>query len=262
MPPKCRLSRLEAVPKVFGTCWERAFGCRPRCTLRTPTPLFVVTGLILPLDEWPRWDREYLVLKRWFFPKEIAASSKRPEYYEVKGNDLCAPRNRGSGRNAGFRKGVLNLLRRHGARVTSVAYAKSPSRPIIGATVYSNGVQRMAMKFSDILPAGDVGLIYADSRAALKDERLGASYLSFRLGNVTGRAMRNLVEAPAFTHSVLMSGLQLADNVGSIIYGASYERMFGAEPWTLDYAFLDADYLRVRRELGFKCATGSSIWQA
>ena len=54
---------------------------------RTPTPLFVITGLILPLHRWPQWDRDYLGLKRWFFPKEIALSRRlilesRREGYE------------------------------------------------------------------------------------------------------------------------------------------------------------------------------------
>jgi hypothetical protein len=58
------------------------------------TPLFTLTGLALPLEEWRNIDRDFLSLKCKFFQPEINQSSKRPEHYEIKGNTLCSPRNK------------------------------------------------------------------------------------------------------------------------------------------------------------------------
>ena len=57
------------------------------------TPVFTLTSIALPLNEWRTFDRKYNNLKRHFFP-EILERKGRKEDIEIKGNDLTSPRNK------------------------------------------------------------------------------------------------------------------------------------------------------------------------
>src|SRR5467141_3613051 len=77
------------------------------------TPLFTLTGLAFPISEWRSRDREYLSLKKQFFPDSLARSEKRPEEWEAKGNDLTKPHNADSARRHAFLRRVLHFISNH-----------------------------------------------------------------------------------------------------------------------------------------------------
>ncbi len=71
-------------------------------------------------------------------------------------------------------------------------------------------------------------MIVVDGRTRDLDFRAAASHLSYIFGNPVGRNYTTLVEAPMFVDSVLSAGVQLADLLGSCIYGCYYPG-----PWTM-----------------------------
>jgi len=66
------------------------------------------------------------------------------------------------------------------------------------------------------------GIIIADTRAAEFDFQVATSHMSYLFGHETGRELTNVLEAPLFADSRLTMGLQIADNVSSLVYANHY----------------------------------------
>jgi hypothetical protein len=70
------------------------------------TPLFTLAAVGLPLADWRQRDRDFLKLKRQFFPDEMGRSDRRAEEVEIKGRDLTSPHQRTSSRRQEFNRRV------------------------------------------------------------------------------------------------------------------------------------------------------------
>ena len=216
------------------------------------TPLFLLGGVALPLDEWRNIDREYLNLKRKYFAAEMAATGlARPEHWEP--NDLTAPRNKKSARRQAFMHELLNGLEQWDARVFAITFIKDPSTPASPVGLYTNAVQQLADRFSIYLSehhAFQHGIMIMDSRSrgreAGQDFQVGSSYLSYVFGHDTGRLLTNLAEAPLFADSRLTAGLQIADNVASIVYGNQFHYYLRKLPGGYDYSYLQQYRARIK----------------
>jgi len=98
-------------------------------------------------------------------------------------------------------------------------------------SMYTQGLQVLAERFHyHCVQAGERGVIVVDRRTRNLDFQVAASHLSYIFGNPVGRAYTTLVEAPMFVDSVLSAGIQLADLVGSCIYGCYYHRRCATLP--------------------------------
>lgn len=209
------------------------------------TPIFALSGVALPLTEWREIDREYLNLKRRFFAKEMAQTkAERPEHWEAKGGDLASPRNKTSVRRHAFITEVLALLRKYDARLFAVTFIKTPGTPVSSIGLYTSAMQQLAARFNCYVAEHSdfrTGLIITDSRCRSvkgQDFRVGCSYLSYVFGHETGTSLTTLVEAPLFADSRLTAGLQLADNMASLIYGTQYHHYVHGIPGGHDYSHL------------------------
>lgn len=188
------------------------------------TPIFTLTGLALPLAEWRNLDRDFLSLKRQFFQKEIDASSKRQEHYEVKGNTLCSPRNKDSRRRQHYISNLCELISRYDGKLFCVTVVKCPNTPASATSIYTSSLQYMVERFNAYISEHsnyDKGLIIADSTKRF-DFEVASSHMSFIFGSETGKLLTNIYEAPLFADSKLTAGLQISDNVSSIIYSNHY----------------------------------------
>jgi len=218
------------------------------------TPLFVLGGVALALDEWRNIDREYLNLKRKYFAAEMAAPGlARPEHWEAKGNDLTAPRNKESARRQAFTHELLNGLEQWDARVFAIVFIKEPSTAASSVGLYTSAVQQLADRFSIHLSehhAFQHGIMIMDSRSrgreARQDFQVGSSYLSYVFGHDTGRLLTNLAEAPLFADSRLTAGLQIADNVASIVYANQFHYYLRKLPGGYDYSYLQQYWARIK----------------
>jgi len=188
------------------------------------TPIFTLTGLALPLVRWRDIDRDFLALKYRFFRPEIERSSKRPEHFEIKGNSLCSPRNKDSRRRQFYIRSLCGMVNSYEGKLFCVTVIKCPSHPAPATSIYTSSLQYMVERFNAYIaehPIHDKGLIIADSTKRF-DFQVASSHMSFIFGSETGRLLTNIYEAPLFADSRLTAGLQIVDNLGSVIYSNHY----------------------------------------
>lgn len=188
------------------------------------TPLITITGLALPLEEWRNIDREHLKLKSNFYKSELAQSKKRPEHFEIKGNHLAAPRNKNSRRNHVYINEIIELASRYNGKLFCVTIIKNAKNPTSSKSIYTSSLQIIAERFNYFINESheyDKGIIIIDKNVKLEDNVV-KSYMSFIFGNETGRSLTNIHEAPLFADSRYTVGLQLVDNLSSIIYSNHY----------------------------------------
>jgi hypothetical protein len=190
------------------------------------TPLFTLASLAFPLAEWRARDREFLQLKRRFFPDLLGKGYKRDEEYEIKGNELASPHNKTSKRRHQFNKEVLAFIERHLGVGFGVSVLKNPVNPGSSKSIYTVALQILVERFSMFIaehPIYDNGIIVCDARlAGGLDLNVARSHLSFIFGHETGRTYTNILEAPLFVDSRLTVGIQLCDIFASNLYANDY----------------------------------------
>ncbi len=216
--------------------------------LNGETPIFTLSTVALQLADWRQYDREYIYLKRRFFAAEISQSSKRSEQWEAKGNDLCAPRNKTSVRRREFLKEVLGLCERFDARLFAITFVKNLNAPVPAASLYTMGLQYLAERFSVFLAecgGEDHGITIIDKRLSKLDYQVATSHMSFVFGHETGRELTNVLEAPLFADSRLTTGLQISDNIASLVYANHYHYYCRGLDGAADYSHMKALWPRV-----------------
>lgn len=215
------------------------------------TPAFTLAGVALPLDRWREYDRQYLYLKREFFPAEIERSTKIDALWEVKGNDLLAPRNAKSERNSVFARRVMNLVADFNGKVFGVTFLKGAVKPMPKTSIYTKGLQILAERFNTFLrEENSSGVLVLDSRMAHTqkgrglDYTVAQSYLSFVFGNAEGRNLDRIVEAPLFADSSLTAGLQIADIIAFLSYTNAYREKLAPAGAVPEFGFVDYSHTR------------------
>jgi len=222
---------------------------------RGETAVFCLFALAMPLADWRDFDRDYLRLKLHFFQKEIDQSRWNAALWEVKGNDLCAPRNRDRKRRHAFLREVFDLCERYKAAAFGVTFLKDHITPMAGEARYAMGFQYLAERFNTYLTESntyDYGVLIADERMKALDFNVAQSYLSYVFGNVTGRSLTRLVEGPLFANSRLTAGLQIADNIAAALFSNHYHYYCRDLPGVPDYSHIPPRYWSRLDSLQFK----------
>lgn len=145
------------------------------------TPLFTLSGLALPLEEWRNIDREYLTLKRKFFAPELANTRKRPEHYEIKGNTLTAPRNKNSRRRHVYIKELCDMISRFEGKLFCVTTIKNSIQPTSATSIYTMAFQYMVERANIYIsehPIFNKAIIIADKTLGF-DWKVAASHMSY-----------------------------------------------------------------------------------
>jgi hypothetical protein len=194
------------------------------------TPIFTLAALAFPLDEWRERDRSFLSLKRKFFPDYLGKTEKRAEEYEIKGNELTAPRSISSTRKQEFNKKTLKYIADHRGVGFGVTFLKNCSHPTSSMSMYTQALQILVERFSNFISdSSDYknAILICDSRMkGMKEKGLdisvARSHMSYIFGNETGRQFTNILEAPLFADSRLTVGLQLVDIFASNLFTSQY----------------------------------------
>ena len=198
--------------------------------LQGGTPLFCLSAVAVRARRWRELDRTLFQLKRTYFLREMQAftvrnPAMRPEHYEVKGRQLVKPSHAGSRRNRVFTLKVFDLAQQLDVRLFAAVWRKDPAAPVDAMSMYTQGLQVLAERFHyHCAQEGQPGVIVVDGRTRNLDFQVAASHLSYIFGHPVGRNYTTLIEAPMFVDSVLSAGVQLADLLGSCIYGCYYHR--------------------------------------
>jgi hypothetical protein len=196
------------------------------------TPLFTLAAVAFPLEEWRVRDREFLSLKRYYFPDRMHREGKRDETVEIKGNELTAPRNtpQSSPRKHAFLKGVLSFIPKHSGTCFAVSFLKNPDNPVAATSLYTHALQILVERFSIFIDEHNEfqnGILICDSRSkGLSGDRnleVIKSHMSFIFGHCKGKNCTNILESPLFGDSKLCAGVQLADIFASVCYANHYQ---------------------------------------
>ena len=228
------------------------------------SPLFTLGAIALPMNSWREIDRHFLALKRHYFPDWLSDSSKRDEYFEIKGNALTAPRSADSDRKHAYLKAVLKFIESRGGGKCcfGVSLQKNPVKPTAQDSIYTISLQILAERFNQFIaehPDYDKGIIICDSRKGMgrkKDTRVAKSYMSYVFGHDLGRSLINLVEAPLFADSKITVGLQLADTFCSVLHTVKYQNLIGKIEGAVNYDHMK-QYWSIINSMEFKSRDSS-----
>ena len=208
------------------------------------TPIFTLAAVALPLWEWRARDREYLALKRQFFPDLLGKPGKRDEEHEIKGREIASPHNRSSERRHAFNKRILSFIGSHSGRCFGATFLKSSGYPVSHQSIYTQTLQILVERFSLYIaefPAYTNAILICDSRMKGlrgQDIAVARSHMSYIFGHETGRTFINILEAPLFADSRLTVGLQLVDIFASNLFACQYHYHLGILPGGPDYSHM------------------------
>jgi hypothetical protein len=187
-------------------------------------PILCVVGLILPQSELAALTRDWVALKRQFFPGLCGQRAMPLDWHraEVKGADLRKYFRKGVSRRqkrhtAGFIDKSLNLLEGHRCQFSARVWIKVPDQVFKGHSAYTFAVQALCTDLQRKLElVAEEGFVIADSRMPGPNSGVSHSVFTQKF-RAAGDPYPRILEAPVFGHSDNHAGLQLADLLASAL---------------------------------------------
>ncbi len=183
-------------------------------------PVLVIAGVDIPQECVHELTREFIDLKKKFFPGLAPPDSTSTLAWilsEIKGSELrkqaVDPRNRNTRRHAiFFLESVIALLERNDARLSGRVWIKGIGAPINHRSIYTFSLQHICQCFNDCLATDRLrgGIVVADSRNKTLNTQVSYSIFTQKY-KARGDAYPNLFEMPLFGHSENHAGVQIAD---------------------------------------------------
>ncbi|MEO3782359.1 DUF3800 domain-containing protein [Actinocorallia sp. B10E7] len=201
---------------------DESGGCEPPDLGIEATPAMVIGGLIIEASHVPALTRDFLALKRRFFPGRFTRSPALDHVLtEIKGSEILqmtrSP-SRNKRRQADlFRTGLLDLVEGYGCRLVGRVWVKEVGKSLKPEATYCYAVQDIALHFSQfLLGRNATGVLIADGRSQNLNIPVAHSVFTqkWRTGGDPYPAM---LEVPLFAHSDNHVGLQLADLIASTL---------------------------------------------
>lgn len=230
----------------------------------------VIAGMIVHARLVPPLTRDFLALKRRFFPRRFDRGPALDHVLtEVKGGELLRltrSSSRDQRRQAALvRAGLLSLLHRYGCRVVGRVWVKQPGLRLKPAATYCYAVQDIAVHFDHFLAAGNShGVVIADSRSQNLNIEVAHSIFTqkWRTGD---DPYQRLLEVPLFAHSDNHVGLQVADLLASTLVlpmaAAAYGAPEGNVHASFRYQTVRADHADLLRDLQYRYLDRSGRWR-
>lgn len=184
-------------------------------------PVMVVAGLFVNQQSVLPLTKEFIQIKRNFYPKRLNNLPHDLEglRVEVKGNDLRAEirKHIAAGQNKDLRyrlryvHALLNLMQKHRTRYVASVWIKGIGKPIKHDAVYTTSVQYICRDFHRLLSSRlDYGFVIADFRDP-KQNNIVAHAVGTQKLKAAGDALPRILEAPTFAISHNHAALQLTD---------------------------------------------------
>ncbi len=186
-------------------------------------PVFVISGLMVAVNQLDTLTNEFLKVKRQFFPKLPYPSANHLDTIipEIKGRDLrrnAMTGNRDQIRHSiGFLDHVLRLLERCDSRLMSRIWVKPLGGAFDGKAVYTSSMQTVCSWMDQFLSGiDDTGFCIADARNKPKNVNVSHSIFTKKFQASTAFYSR-LIELPTFGHSDNHAPIQLCDIICSAL---------------------------------------------
>lgn len=198
-------------------CYIDEAGCSAPLPARKTDiqPLLVVAGLVVHQEALPLLTREFLTLKRTYFPGSFTSPHLLDDVREeVKGSDLrSAIRKKGHKARTQLRfiDDTLGLLERYSCRVLASVWIKGVAMPFKSRETYTQSVQYACKAFQSFLKHKDSqGFVIADFRTTQLNDQVAHSIFTQKY-RAKGDPFDRVIELPTFGVSNNHVGLQLTD---------------------------------------------------
>ena len=242
---------------------------RPDST-QTATPAMILLGMIVDSRAVPYLTREFLSLKRRYFPNRFLRGPALDHILtEIKGGEVLHKARSGSRdqrRQAMlFRFGLLRLLDHHGCQIIGRVWVKEPGRALKRDATYCYAVQDIAAHLCTYLVANaSHGVLVADARSPQLDATVAHSIFTqkWRTGD---DPYRPLLEVPLFANSQNHAGLQIADLLACTLVLPMAASAYGAPAGNVHssahYDTIRADHGRALRDLQYRYVDETGRWR-
>lgn len=199
-------------------CYVDEAGCAtplPASSRTDIQPLLVIAALIVPQNKVGEMTRQFLNLKRRFFPGHFNSAHYLDDIRdEIKGSDLRSTIRKKGQRAAAqlkFADEVLALLNTISAKLIASIWVKGLGKPFKDKQVYSASVQAICGHFQWWLAQkADTGVVIADFRTTQLNDRVAHSIFTQKY-RAKGDPFANILELPSFGVSNNHAGLQITD---------------------------------------------------
>lgn len=225
-PPNSRFSgcfHFRGQNTVTYICYIDEAGCSaPLPTKKTDIqPLLVIAGLIVQQQALSDLTREFLALKRRYFPGSFTSGHLLDDVREeIKGSDLrSAIRKRAhrAGTQLRFIDDTLALLERYQCRILATIWVKGVAQPFKARETYTQSVQYACRAFNAYLTEkGATGFMVADFRTTQLNDQVAHSIFTQKY-RAKGDPFERVLELPTFGVSNNHVGLQITDVICSAL---------------------------------------------
>lgn len=249
-------------------CYVDEAGCAtplPASSRTDIQPLLVIGALLVPQDKVGELTRQFLNLKRRYFPGHFNSAHYLDDIRdEIKGSDIRSTI-RKKGRRASaqlkFADEVLGLLDELGAKLIASIWVKGLGKPFKDKQVYTASVQAICRHFQWWLSQQkDTGIVIADFRTTQLNDRVAHSIFTQKY-RAKGDPFANILELPSFGISNNHAGLQITDLLcTTLLYpiaSATYCKghIIGVHVNKHD-SFIKSRYMKRIKQLQFKSNNG------
>jgi hypothetical protein len=182
----------------------------------------VIMGLIIEASKVPALTRDFLDLKRSYFPGRFTQGPALDHVLtEVKGSEILQM-TRSASRNKRrqaerIRKDLLSIVTSYDGKIVGRVWVKASGAALKPTPSYCYAVQDIARHFGEFLQVeASEGLIIADGRVHASNVAVAHSIFTqkWRTGGDPFGALR---EVPVFSHSENHVGIQCADLIASTL---------------------------------------------
>ncbi|WP_062346359.1 DUF3800 domain-containing protein [Herbidospora yilanensis] len=201
---------------------DEAGGCEPPDLSPAATPAMVILGLVVNAASIPLLTRDFLALKRQYFPNRFDGRRALDHILvEIKGSEILQM-TRSDSRNkrrvaTRFRGALLDLVEAHGCRLLGRVWIKEPGRSMSPDGSYCSAVQLITTHFNQYMQVrSDIGMVIADSRQSHTNRRVAHSIFTQKWRSA-GDPYPALRDVPLFACSDNHAGLQIADLIASTL---------------------------------------------
>lgn len=208
---------------ILKTCYIDESGNGESIGANSPnriTPVFAIVGVILESSELSFISREFIELKREFFPN--LSPIKQDSHWvlrEIKGSELAHTMRTGGRKEKrqtiGFIDHTLNLLESHNTKIVGRVWVKKMENFFPEVNAYTSSVQSIYGYFEHFLfTSNKKGIVICDNRSPGQNSPVSHSIYTQRF-SIAGDPYEHILEMPTFGHSQNHIGLQLADIIVS-----------------------------------------------
>lgn len=186
-------------------------------------PAFVLAGLIIHQDKLSDFTRDFLRIKKEFFPDLFEGITHQTEVIlkEVKGSELRKPSRLKCAQSfrhvSQFLGRLLGGLEKYDVKLVGRIQIKQADKATSPDAIYTAAIQSICQSFNKFLEdQGALGMAICDSRSHKQDIQTSHSIFTQKFRH-EGDNFPRIVEMPTFGRSDNHSGIQAADLICSAL---------------------------------------------